>query len=225
VPDGDPLPALVLLDLDGTLTDSAPGILACLRHALAGMDRDLPPDADLRPHLGPPLRVTFTEHFAMSDDEAERAIDLYRERYHDVGLFENAVYPGIEEMLESLGAGSTLAVATSKPTVSARRILEHFGLLDRFAVVAGADLAGARESKADVVGHALELLGAGPVGTVMVGDRRHDVIGAAAHGVPTVGVLWGYGDAAELGEAGAAALADRPQDVPGLAIRSAARRD
>jgi phosphoglycolate phosphatase len=222
VPDGD---SLVLLDLDGTLTDSAPGIVACLRYALAGMGRPLPADDEVRRHLGPPLRVTFTEHYGMSDDEAVLAIDLYRERYHDVGLFENAVYPGIEAMLDALAARSTLAVATSKPTVSARRILEHFGLLDRFTVVAGADLDGGRESKAAVVAHALDLLGADGRDAVMVGDREHDVLGAAVHGIPAIGVLWGYGDADELRAAGAAALAEQPQDVPDLAIRSAARRD
>jgi phosphoglycolate phosphatase len=116
-------------------------------------------------------------------------------------------------------------VATSKPTVYARRILEHFGLLDRFAVVAGADLSGGRESKAAVVAHALDLLGADGRDAVMVGDREHDVLGAAAHGIPAIGVLWGYGDADELRAAGAAALAEQPQDVPDLAIRSAARRD
>lgn len=222
MPDGD---SVVLLDLDGTLTDSAPGIVACLRYALAGMGLAQPTDDEVRRHLGPPLRVTFTQHYGMSDDEAVRAIDLYRERYHDVGLFENAVYPGVEAMLDALAATSTLAVATSKPTVSSRRILEHFGLLDRFAVVAGADLSGGRESKADVVAHALDLLGTDGSGAVMVGDREHDVLGAAAHGIPTVAVLWGYGDEEELRAAGASALASRPQDVPGLVIRTAARRD
>lgn len=214
---------MVLLDLDGTLTDSAPGIVACLRHALELMDRPVPEPADLRSHLGPPLSVTFAEHFAMSPPDVTRAIALYRDRYHDVGLFENAVYDGVPEMLTSLAAdGGMLALATSKPTGSATRILEHFGLAEYFAAIAGADLIGRREAKADVITYALDLLDRPPGGAVMVGDRRHDVLGAASHGIPAVGVLWGYGDEAELRQAGAAAVATTPADVPEL-VRAAAR--
>lgn len=214
---GVPRRDLVLFDLDGTLTDAAPGILACLRYALDAFDRPVPPDTELRRYLGPPLTVTFRA-LGLPDDQTAAAIAKYRERYHDVGLYENAVYPGIADLLDDLGGGSVLAVATSKPTYSATRILEHFALADRFAFIGGADLAGARHDKAAVIEHTLaELATRGVVvpadGTVMVGDREHDVIGARRHGIETVGVLWGYGSAEELTAAGATALATTPIEL------------
>ena len=207
---------MVLFDLDGTLTDAAPGILACIRYALDDMGIPHPDDATMRTFLGPPLADTFGRHFAMTDAQIAQAIAKYRERYHDVGLFENAVYDGIPELLDGLQAEHrVLAVATSKPTYSATRILEHFGLADRFAFIGGADLEGTRHDKAAVIAHTLEELGArGAVRQgaqpVMVGDREHDVHGARAHGIDTIGVLWGYGDAGELLGAGAVTLCASP---------------
>lgn len=215
-------PTVVLLDLDGTLTDSAPGIVNGIRYALDDMGIDHPDDATLRTFLGPPLAVTFGEHFDMTDDQVAHAIAKYREHYHDVGLFENAVYDGVPELLDRLGdSGFTLAVATSKPTYSATRILEHFGLVDRLAFIGGADLAGERHDKAAVIAHTIDELTERGISvdiarTVMVGDRHHDVAGAAAHGIATIGVLWGYGDAEELTGAGAVALADTPADLGDL---------
>ena len=171
----------VLLDLDGTLTDSAPGIVNCLRYALDAMGVDHPDDAAIRTFLGPPLAVTFREHFAMSDADVDVAIAKYRERYHDIGLFENEVYDGIPELLTGLGAaGLPLAVATSKPTYSATRILEHFDLARHFAFIGGSDLEGTRHDKAAVIEHTmteLALLGLPSTSDdlVMVGDRQHDV--------------------------------------------------
>lgn len=216
-----PVPTrVVLLDLDGTLTDSAPGIVNCLRYALDELGIEHPDDATIRTFLGPPLAVTFREHFGMDDAGIALAIAKYRERYHDVGLFENAVYDGIPGLLDDLaGSGITLAVATSKPTVSATRILEHFGLADRMAFIGGAELDRSRDTKALVIGHVLGELGidpavarrlAGDGALVMVGDREHDVHGAREHGIGTMGVLWGYGSEAELQEAGVLALADTP---------------
>ena len=212
---------VVLLDLDGTLTDAAPGIIACLRHALDDQGIEHPDDATLRTFLGPPLADTFGR-LGLSADQTDRAITSYRERYHDVGLFENAVYDGIPALLAALGErGLVLAVATSKPTYSATRILEHFDLARHFAFIGGADLAGVRHDKAAVIAHTLaELSAAGALPaeatTVMVGDRQHDVHGAAAHGLATIGVLWGYGDADELSRAGAVALARTPEDLRAL---------
>jgi phosphoglycolate phosphatase len=212
-------PGLVLLDLDGTLTDSAPGILNCLRYALDAMDVEHPDDATIRTFLGPPLAVTFREHFAMSDADVDLAIALYRERYHDIGLFENDVYPGIPELLASLGdAGLPVAVATSKPTYSATRILEHFGLARHFCFIGGSDLEGVRHDKAAVIAHtmaelALLSLPSTADALLMVGDREHDVLGARVHGIDTIGVLWGYGDAEELLGAGAVALAESPVEL------------
>ena len=208
----------MLFDLDGTLTDSAPGIVNCVRYALDDMGIPHPDDAAMRTFLGPPLAVTFAEHFGMTTEQIDYAVGKYRERYHDVGLFENEVYDGIPDLLDGLDGAMTLAVATSKPTYSATRILEHFDLAGHFAFVGGSDLEGLRHDKAAVIAHTLaelDALGAPASGsnTVMVGDREHDVHGAHAHGIDTIGVLWGYGDAAELLGAGAIRLAESPADL------------
>lgn len=207
---------VVLFDLDGTLTDAAPGIVACIRYALDDMGIPHPDDATMRTFLGPPLADTFGRHFGMTDQQITHAIATYRERYHDVGLFENAVYDGIPDLLAALAAEHrTLAVATSKPTYSATRILEHFGLDAHFAFIGGADLEGVRHDKAAVIAHTLDELGSMgrlPTGALvtMVGDREHDVHGARTHGIDTIGVLWGYGDEDELLTAGAVTLVASP---------------
>jgi len=217
--------ATVLLDLDGTLTDSAPGILASIAHAMDSMGISMPPDDVTRTFLGPPLVDTFSGHFGLNDADVSLAIDRYRERYHDVGLFENEVYPGIPELLERLvDDGMTLGVATAKPTYSATRILEHFDLASRFTFIGGAELDGSRQHKNDVIAHTLvelEALGASTsAGTVvMVGDREHDVRGALHHDVPCVGVLWGYGTREELTAAGAIALVEDPAELAGQLTR------
>lgn len=218
-------PDIVLLDLDGTLTDSAPGIINCLRYALDSLDIAVPDDDTIRGFLGPPLADTFRDHFGMSADTVALAISRYRERYHDVGLFENDVYDGVPEMLAAVhDAGCVMAVATSKPTYSATRILDHFGLVGQFAFVGGADLDGVRHDKAAVIAHTLHELAArmvlGPDTTfVMVGDREHDVRGARAHGIDTIGVLWGYGTASELHAAGAVAVAASPEAATDRIVR------
>lgn len=209
-------PDLVLLDLDGTLTDAGPGIVNCIRYALDDMGVEHPDDATMRTFLGPPLADTFSRHFGMSDADTAYAIGKYRERYHDVGLFENTVYDGIPELLQQLtDTRVVLAVATSKPTYSATRILEHFDLDQYLAFIGGADLAGVRHDKAAVIDHTLEelrALGRPTDGAriVMVGDREHDVHGARAHGIDTVGVLWGYGSEEELLSAGAVRVVASP---------------
>ena len=207
---------VILFDLDGTVTDSAPGIVNCLRYALDDLKIAHPDAATMRSHLGPPLAVTFREHYGMDDATAEIAIAKYRERYHDVGLFENSVYDGMPELLAALDAtDATLAVSTSKPTPSATRILEHFDLARYFAFIGGAQLNGPRQHKADVIAHTLEALTeqgrfARTDSIVMVGDRRHDIQGALAHGIPGIGVLWGYGDEVELTDAGAVRVVATP---------------
>ena len=207
---------IVLFDLDGTLTDAAPGIVNSLRYALDEMGVEHPDDATIATFLGPPLKDTFGGHFGMDDAAIDTAIAHYRARYHDIGLFENEVYPGIPELLAQLtGAGITLATSTSKPTVSATRILEHFDLAQHFTFIGGASLDGERNSKAEVIAHTLGSLGelgidASASRITMVGDREHDVIGAAQFGIPAIGVLWGYGSRDELEGAGAVATADDP---------------
>lgn len=218
----------MLFDLDGTLTDAAPGIVNCIRFALDDMGIDHPDDATMRTFLGPPLADTFGTHFGMDDDQIRVAIAKYRERYHDVGLYENAVYDGVPDVLGQLAdAGMTLAIATSKPTYSATRILDHFGLSDRFTFIGGSDLEGRRHDKAAVIAHTLEELGARRAwspdsGTLMVGDRRHDVEGAARHGISTIGVLWGYGSADELRAAGVELLVDSPRALATALLREGA---
>lgn len=213
------MPDVVLFDLDGTLTDSAPGMLASIRHAMDSLGLEQPSPEVLHSFLGPPLAVSFGQTLGLGEAGVTRAIAAYRERYHDVGLFENSVYPDVPETLQALtGQGLVLAVATSKPTVSATRILERFGLADSFTWIGGALLDRSRDSKAAVIAHVLdELRGLGAWeadrAIVMVGDREHDVLGARAHGIDTIGVLWGYGSQAELLAAGAVSLVKRPAEL------------
>lgn len=209
-------PDAVLFDLDGTLTDAGPGIINCVRYALDAMGIEHPDDATMRTFLGPPLYVTFGEHFNMSEPDVTTAIDLYRERYHDVGMFENEVFEGIPDVLAGLQAhGVRMAIATSKPDYSATRILEHFDLADYFEFIGADDLHGSRSSKEAVIKYVLDNTQLDPnIHSIsMVGDRRHNVEGARAHGIPTVGVLWGYGDHAELDGAGASQIVSTPMEL------------
>jgi phosphoglycolate phosphatase-like HAD superfamily hydrolase len=183
---------LVIFDLDGTLTDSASGIVASFRHALGEVGAVVP-DGDLTQMIvGPPMHVTLA---AMGlGDRADEAIAAYRADYTTRGWLMNYLFDGIPALLADLqDAGVRLAVATSKAEPTARRIITHFGLDDHFEVIAGASVDGVRSSKADVVAHALAQLEPLPPRVLMVGDRKHDVEGAAAHGIDTVVVDWGYG--------------------------------
>ena len=187
-------PELVIFDLDGTLTDSADGIVASFRHALDVIGAEVP-EGDLADRLvGPPMHITLA---AMGlGARVEEAMAAYRADYSDRGWAMNALYDGVADLLADLGsAGVRLAVATSKAEPAARRILEHFALTHHFEVIAGASLDGSRATKTDVLGHALEQLQPLPDRIVMVGDRAHDVEGAAAHGIGTIVVGWGYGGA------------------------------
>lgn len=211
-------PDIVLFDLDGTLTDAAPGIVNGMRIVFDHFGIEQPDETTMRTHLGPPLAVTWREHYNFTDEQVTQALAIYREYYHEVGMFENEVFAGIPELLTSLNNDDvTLATATSKPDFSATRIIEHFGLRDHFAFIGAANLEGTRDSKALVVGHTLEELNANSTThrILMVGDRHHDVHGAREHGIDTIGVLWGYGDADELTEAGAIALIDEPSTLRG----------
>jgi len=229
-------PGVVLLDLDGTLTDSAPGITGSLRAALTEARLPVPDDATLRRFVGPPLPQMLAAH-GVPVDRVDELVARYRSHFTARGMFDNAVYPGVVDAMDALrDAGAVLAVATSKPEVYARRIAEHFGLdahlthgLDG---VFGADAdQGSRSSKAEVVAHALASLrargvDAGPTTTVMVGDREHDVLGAGRHGLATVGVAWGYAVPGELEDAGAVAVVHTPRELTDLLLaRSGAPRE
>ena len=204
----------VLVDLDGTLSDSEPGISSSLRRALALEGLPVPADDVLRQAIGPPFELGLPL-IGVPGDRLWAVIERYRERYEDGGLFETTLYDGVVDMLDALRAhGLVLAVATAKPETTARRVVEHLGLADRFAVLAGATFEPGRRTKAEVIAHALRQLDteAGPH-VLMVGDRDHDVHGAQVHGIDSIGVLWGYGGESELTLAGATALASTPADV------------
>ena len=197
---------VVLFDLDGTLTDSGEGITKCVKLALDHFHIPVESLDSLRYFVGPPLRDSFVKA-GVPEDKVEEAIAVYRSRYTNVGLFENTPYPGIRELLEKLTALKyRLFVATSKPEEMAVRVLKRFDLYRYFEKVCGATLDKSRDSKSAVIAYLL-----GSAGTennaIMVGDTAFDVIGAAEHGIPTIGVAWGYGKPEEMKEAGAAAIA------------------
>ncbi len=206
----------VLIDLDGTISDSSLGIGRSLEHAFTECGYEPPNPDQVRSAIGPPFEMTFPT-LGVPIDDVERVIDAYRVRYEDVGLFENEVYPGVAAMLTSLAdAGYTLALATAKPQHTAIRIIEHFGFTDVFAIQAGATatVGSVRRTKADVITYAMQQLriGAGPH-VVMVGDRDHDVEGAHLNAIDCIGVGWGFGSTEELTDAGAVTVVDVPAEV------------
>lgn len=205
----------VLFDLDGTLTDPQEGILACLRHALSTVDQPIPDDDTLRLLIGPPLREGISQllHCPAEDPLIDAAITAYRDRFSTVGLFENHLYEGILEALSALAEQGSLYVVTSKPRVFAERIVTHFGLNAYIQEVYGSELDGTRSDKGDLIAHALAQSNLAAAETVMVGDRRYDIIGALRHQVWPVGVLWGYGSRQELIQAGGQQLLDHPSDL------------
>ncbi len=204
---------LVLFDLDGTLVDSSPGIHAAVRYAAAALGRPEPTARQLRGMVGPPLQDGFALILGVPVGDVPRAVAAYRERYAGGALLQATVHDGVPDLLAALrAAGATLAVATSKPEPFAVRLLEHTGLLPAFASVHGATMDGLVRHKDQVVAAALA---AHPDGRdpVLVGDRSHDVLGAAAHGLPCIGAGWGPAEDGELETAGAVAVAATPADV------------
>ena len=205
----------LLFDLDGTLTDPFTGITKCISYALDMLERKSPPRESLRWCIGPPLKDSFARLLASDDDALiKRAVAFYRQRFGTVGLFENEVYDGIPEALEALQKSShTLYVATSKPTVYAERIIVHFGLQSYFKRVFGSELDGTRSDKTCLISHILEKEMIASSETSMIGDRVHDIIGAADNGICGFGVLWGYGTKDELKNSGAHAFFKTPGDL------------
>ena len=200
------MPKSILFDLDGTLTDSGEGIMNCAALALERLGIPIPPRDALRVFVGPPLHDTFRQ-FGVPEDQVDEAIRIYRSRYVPIGKFENTPYPGIRELLEQLRAqGHRLFVATSKPEDMSVEILEHFDLAHFFDRICGASLDRSRSSKDAVIAYLLQQHGTEEP-MVMVGDTVFDILGAAAHGIPAVGVAWGYGSVEEMKKAGAAAIA------------------
>ncbi|MBQ8510720.1 MAG: HAD family hydrolase [Clostridia bacterium] len=208
----------ILFDLDGTLTDSYEGITRSVQHALRywGIERE---QEQLRYFIGPPLTDAFRREFAVSEEQAVEMVSRYREYYAVRGIFENRVYDGIPELLANLKkAGCKLILATSKPEVFAKKILDKFELAGYFDHLAGCELDGRRMKKDEVIRWAQENYPFDPARAVMIGDREHDVLGAAKCGLPCIGVLWGYGSREELSENGAIAIAEDVQSLERLLI-------
>ena len=196
----------ILFDLDGTITDSGEGILNCATVTLEHFGLPVPSREEMRVFVGPPLRDTFHK-FGVPSDRLDEAVEVYRKRYVPVGMFENHPYPGMEGLLRDLKAqGHRLYVATSKPEWMAVEILTKFALAPYFDIIAGATMDGVRDAKADVITYLLEQVG-NLDEAIMVGDTSFDVIGAAAHKIPTIGVSWGYGTIESMTSAGAAGIA------------------
>jgi len=206
----------IYFDLDGTLTNPKPGITRSIQYALQKLDHPaIPTEDELTWCIGPPLRASFAKILG-GEAQADRAVALYRERFSDIGLYENGVYDGISEVLTTLSqSGRRLFVATSKPHVFATRIIEHFGLRHHFEHVFGSELDGTRVDKSDLLQYALDIAAVDPSKTLMIGDRSHDMVGAGNNGMKGIGVLYGYGTRDELIGAGALQVCATPQAILG----------
>ena len=199
----------VLFDLDGTITDPKEGITRSVRYALRKFSIDIENLDELEKFIGPPLKQSFMDFFSFSGEQSLRAIEYYREYFREKGIFENRVYEGIPEILSELKAGNvTLAIATSKPTVFAEQIIAHFQLSGYFEEIIGSNLDNSRSEKKDVIAHALSELKCEVSQTVMIGDRKHDIIGAKENRMDSVGVLYGYGSREEIRAAGPVFIAE-----------------
>jgi phosphoglycolate phosphatase len=201
----------IFFDLDGTLTDPKPGITGSIQYALQKLDLPIPSQDELTWCIGPPLRASFVTLLG-GESLADRAVAFYRERFADVGLYENSVYPDIEHVLSALRASPRrLFVATSKPRIFAERIIDHFGLTSHFEYVFGSELDGTRVNKGDLLAYAIETTGVDASQALMIGDRSHDMVGAKSNGIRGIGVLYGYGSEEELVGAGASHVCASPR--------------
>lgn len=204
----------ILFDLDGTLTNPEEGITKCVQYALSKFGIDAPLSS-LRCYIGPPLHWSFNEFHGIDPDKAKTAVAYYRERYTDIGIFENELIHGFEDTLRILKEnGHILAVSTSKPTVFAKRILEKYKVIQYFDEVVGSEMDGSRTEKNEVIEYTLKCLGiTGNDSVIMVGDRKFDVEGAAEFGIPTIGVTFGFAEEGELEEAGAKYIVTCPEEI------------
>lgn len=205
----------ILFDLDGTLTDSGEGIINCATVALEHFHLPVPDRETMRVFVGPPLKDTF-QKFGVPADRVDEAISIYRQRYIPIGKFENQPYPGVYDLLERLNQdGHRLFVATSKPEQMSVDILDHFDLTRYFERVCGATLDGSRDEKSAVIAYLLECVN-DTANTMMVGDTVFDTLGAAAHGIPMIGVSWGFGEVEAMQNAGAKAIAHTMDELYNL---------
>lgn len=211
---------VILFDLDGTLTESGEGIINCVQYALEKLGKKEEHPENLQCFIGPPLKEQFMKYAGLSEEEGEKAVVYYRERYTTTGIFENRLYPKIPELLELLKINNKiLAVASSKPEVYVKQILEHFQIADYFTAIVGSELDGRRTEKAEVIEEALRRMHLEEERdkVLMVGDRSHDVQGAISCGLQCIGVAYGYGSREELEKAGAVYIADSVEDLGILA--------
>ncbi len=209
----------LLFDLDGTLTDPMIGITKSVRYALNHFGIEVKTLEELIPFIGPPLKKSFENFYGFTESDAEKAVEIYREYFSTTGLFENKVYEGIPALLASLKAeNKRLFVATSKPTVFAKQILEHFSLSEYFEDICGSFLSGERVEKEDVIRHVLTEYHLEPKDAVMVGDRRFDIDSGKALGLKTVGVLYGYGSEEEIKKAAPDKIANTVCDLSALLL-------
>lgn len=207
---------VILFDLDGTLTESGEGITKSVQYALEKLGQPEPDLKKLEVFVGPPLLQQFMKYAGLDEETAVRAVEYYRERYTDIGIFENQVYPGVEDMLDKLrGKGYILAVASSKPERFVKKVLDHFDLTKYFHEIVGSEMNGGRTSKADVIEEALDRLHMGDHRdqVIMVGDKEHDVFGARKAGLKCLAVSYGYGSEDELKKAMPLKIADSAQEV------------
>jgi phosphoglycolate phosphatase len=211
-------PSAILMDLDGTIADSAPGITLSLAHTFQALGMPIPRDEELIAYVGPPLLDSFRNLAGLSHEQARHALSLYREHYAATGVFMASAYPGMEELLKAIHLSAIpFALATSKLETTANRTLENLGLVPFFDVITGASADEVRSTKAEVVAESLKRLrafGADLSTPIMIGDRSHDVQGAREHSVPTIFVRWGYGSAAE--ESGAIDVASTAEELRSL---------
>ena len=211
----------ILFDFDGTISDSAEGITKSVQYALRdqGIEEDL---ADLYCFCGPPLADMFRQKYGMTPELADRAVEKYRERYRETGVYESRLYPGMDTVLRTLrGAGRRLAVASSKPEDFVRLLLARYGVLDEFDALVGARLDGSFGHKAEVVREALRRLGVAPeqrARAVLVGDRFYDVNGAHEAGIACIGAAYGYAEPGELQRTGADFIVEAPAELPPLLL-------
>ena len=210
----------ILFDLDGTITDSGEGITKSVQYALKHFDIIVNNLEDLHKFIGPPLKESFKEYYKFDEEKADIALVKYREYYAERGIYENSLYDGIIELLDALKNNhKTIILATSKPEVYAKQILEYFKVDKYFTVVAGSDFEETRVKKGDVIKYALESAKISDLSKViMVGDREHDIIGAKENNIKSIGVTYGYGDVIELTQARADYIANSTNQLLNIII-------
>ena len=209
-----------LFDLDGTLTDSANGIINSVSYALSKFGIDTVDRSQLKCFIGPPLIDSFETFCGFPHDKADKAVEYYREYFKDTGIFENSLYQGIPELLKSLSDEEiTLIVATSKPEIFAKKIAAHFDIEKYFSSIIGATMDGTLSAKKDIIAHALKTHGiADKSSVIMIGDRHHDIEGAVANEIDSIGVLYGYGSLDELVSSGATYTVNTPDEIKDILI-------